>query len=133
MLVDGARAEVAAAGKGDSGVTEAAKLRADEIIGGADAAHEGVGGLAVLDVDAGDLQRVGTQTADLRTHVVQNLQQQMHVGDVGDVFNTAGAVDKQGRGQNSNGCIFRAADGNGSVQGLSAPDDILRHIHTLSH
>ena len=53
-----------------------------------------------------------------------DLQQQPDVGDVRHVFNVALAVDQQRGGQNGHGGIFGAGDGQISIQGLAALNDI---------
>ena len=115
MLVDGARAEVAAAGQRHAGVAEAAELRADEIIGGADAAHQRVGGLGIAHICAAELQRVRTQATDLCAHAVQNLQQEPDIGDIRHVFDAAGGV-------------FCAADGYDAGQRMAALDNVFIHV-----
>ena len=69
VLVDGAHAEVAAAGHGDARVAEAAKFGADEIVGSADAAHKIDGCRSVAHVRAVDLERVPAEAADVRAHI----------------------------------------------------------------
>ena len=69
VLVDGADAEVAAAGHGVAGVAEAAQLGAQEVVRRADAPHQVDGRGDVPGVGAVDLQGVAAEAADLRAHV----------------------------------------------------------------
>ena len=120
VLVDGADAEVAAAGHGHFSLAEAAQQRADEIIGGADLAGQVIAGAGGTDVAAIDLHRVAVDGADGSAQLLQDLQAQRHIGDLGDVFDPAGAVHQQGGGDNGNGGVFSAADLNFTKQGFSA-------------
>ena len=69
VLVDGAHAEIAAAGHGNARVAEAAEFGADEIVGSADAAHKIDGCRSVAHVRAVDLERVPAEAADVRAHI----------------------------------------------------------------
>ena len=61
VLVDGADAEVAAAGHGHGGLTEAAQQRAQQVIAGADTAGQVVGRAGAVDGVAVDLDGVAVQ------------------------------------------------------------------------
>ena len=128
VLVDGARAEVAAAGQRHAGMAEAAELRADEIIGGADTAHQRVGGLRIAHICAAELQRIRTQAADLCAHAVQNLQQEPDIGDIRHIFDAAGAVYEQCCRKNRHGGVFCAADGYDAGQRMAALDNVFIHV-----
>ena len=127
VLVDGPHTEVAPAGHGHGGLTEAAQQRADEIVGGADAAGHVIGGMGGADGVAVQLHGVAVQDPDPGSQLLQNVQQQSHVADLGDVFNAAGAVHQQGGGYDGNGGVFGAADGNFTEKRLAAANDILIH------
>jgi hypothetical protein len=131
VLVDGADAEVAAARHGDACVAEAAQLRADEVIGRANAAHELDGSRDVADVAAVDLDRVAAQAADDRAHVAQDLEKQAHIGNIGYIFNPAGAVHQQRRGENGDGGVFGAGNGDGAVELFAASDQIFNQSKSL--
>ena len=124
MLVDGADAEVAAAGHGDVGVAEAAKLRADQVVRRADAAHEldGCGGVA--GAGAVDLQRVAAVAVDLRAHIAQDLQQQTHIGDIRNVFDPARARDEQRRRQDRDRRVLGSGNGHGAGKLCAALNDV---------
>ena len=95
VLVDGADAEVAAAGHGDLRAAEAAELRADEVRRSADAPHKLLRGDRIADVAAIDLHHRRAEAADARTHAVQDVQQQVHVGNIRQVFDPARAAHEQ--------------------------------------
>ena len=103
-------------------------MRADEIIGGADAAHQRVGGLGIAHICAAELQRVRTQAADLCAHAVQNLQQEPDIGDIRHVFDAAGAVYEQCCRKNRHGGVFCAADGYDAGQRMAALDNVFIHV-----
>ena len=127
VLIDGTGSEVAAAGKRDLRVAEAAKLGADQIVGRADAANQITRRDGIADVGAVDFNGVGAHAADLRAHLVENLQKQTDIRYIRDVFDAAHAPDQQRSRQNADSGVFRPADGNRSVQGFSPVDHILDH------
>ena len=66
VLIDGAHAaEVAAAGHGDLGLAEAAKQRADEVVGGADLVRKLLRDLRGGDMAAVDLHIAAVEEADI--------------------------------------------------------------------
>ena len=132
VLVDGAHAEVAAAGHGDLRPVEPAQQGADQIIGRADAPRQLIGGAGGADVGAVDLHRVGIDCAHARAQLSQDLQKKLHVGDLRDILDTANAVHQQRGGQDGHRRVLRAADLHLAEQGLSAPDHILCQAKTLS-
>ncbi|MPN09711.1 hypothetical protein SDC9_157003 [bioreactor metagenome] len=71
-----------------------------------------------------NLHRVGIDRADRRAQLVQNGAKQMHVGDLGDVFNAADSLHQKCGGKDGNSRVFRAADLHLAKQGLAAPNDI---------
>ena len=72
MLVDGPDAEVAAAGHGHGGLAEAAQQRAQQVVAGADAAHQVKGRGGGVDMAAVDLHRVAVQHPDIGPQLLQN-------------------------------------------------------------
>ena len=127
VLVDGADAEVTAAGHGNRGLAKAAQQRADEIIRGADLPGKLVGGVGAADGVTVHLYRVTVQHPDAGTKLFQNGEQQRYIADLRNVFDAAGAIDQKGCGNNGNSGIFGTADGNLAEQGLAAVNDILIH------
>ena len=120
MLVDGAEtAEVAAAGHGDLRPAEAAQQGAHQIVGGADLPRGILLGTGGVDLPAVDLHRVAVDGADVGAQLLQDTQAKGHVGDLGDVFNTADAVHHEGGGDNGNSGILRADDLYFTKQGFS--------------
>ena len=125
VLVDGPDAEIAAAGHGHSSLAEAAQQRAQQVIAGPDPAHQLEGRLGGVHMAAVDLHRVSVQHPDAGPQLLQNGEQQRHVADLGDVFNAADPVHQQGGGDDGNGGIFCAADGDLAHQRTAAMNDIL--------
>ena len=72
-----------------------------------------------------DLHRVAVQHPDIGPQLLQNGKQQRHVADLGDILNAADPVHQQGGGDDGNGGVFRAADGDFAHQRAAAMDDIL--------
>ena len=130
MQVDGAHAEITAAGHGNSGLAEPAQQSAHQIVAGADAAGQLVGGLGGVDGAAVQLHRVAVQNPDLGAQLLQNGEEQRHVADLRHVFNAANAVHQQGGGDDGNGGVLCAADGDLAKQGMTAVDHVLIHRDT---
>ena len=124
MLVNGADAEVAAAGHGHGGLTEAAQQSAQQVIAGADTAGQIIGRAGAVDGVTVDLHRVAVQDADAGAQLLQNGEEQGHVADLGDVLNAAGAVHQQGGGNNGDGGVLCAADGHFAKQRMAAMDHV---------
>ena len=124
VLVDGAGGKAAPAGQRHMGPAEAAEQRAHEIIAGADLLHQVLVGLGAVDGGAVDLHHVRAGAVNVRAHSVQNVQQDTHVGNIGNILNAALSADQQRRGQDGHGCVLRAADGDGPVQRVAAVDFI---------
>ena len=73
------------------------------------------------------LHGVTVQHADLSAQLLQNMQKQGHIADLGDVFNAAGAVHQQSGGDNAYGGVFGAADCDLSEKRMPAFNNILFH------
>ena len=127
MLVDGPHTEVAAAGHGHGSLAKAAQQSADEIVRGADTAGQIIGRMGGTDGMAIQLHGVAVQHPDPGAQLLQNIQQQRNIADLRDVFNAAGAVHQQGGGDDGNGGILRAADGNFTKKRPTAANKILIH------
>ena len=98
VLVDGPHTEVASAGQRHAGMAEPAQLRADEIIGGAGSAHQRQSECARNRVTCGAVRAPACSDSgdgSLRPSLVQNLQQEPDVGDIGNIFNFTNTFDQQ--------------------------------------
>ena len=73
------------------------------------------------------LHGVAVQHPNPGAQLLQNIQQQSNIADLRDVFNAAGAVHQQGGGDDSNGGILCAADGNFTKKRPTAANKILIH------
>ena len=126
MLVDGADAEVAAAGHGHLRLTETAQEGANQIIGCPHLPGQLIGGPGRADVAGVDLHRVAVDDADAGAQMLQDLQGQRHIGDLGDVLDAADPVHQKGGGENGHGGVFGAADLYFTKQGMTTLYNILR-------
>ena len=131
VLIDGPSAQITAAGQGHLGPAEAAQQGAHQVVAGADLAGQLIGNLTVADVGAVDVYGGAVDGAHVRPQLLKDLEDQGDVADLGNVLNTADPVHQQGGGDDGNGGIFCAADGDGSVKGRSALNLIL--IQTCLH
>ena len=125
VLVDGPHPEVAAAGHGHLRLAEAAQEGTDQIIGGPHLPGQLIGSPGGADAAGVDLHRMAAQDADARTQMLQNLQGQRYVGDLGNVFDPADPVHQQGGGDDGNGGVFGAADLYFTKQGMATLYNIL--------
>ena len=125
MLVNGTNAEVAPAGHSDLGMAKPAQLRADQVIGGTDPAHQLNGSGDIADMAAVDLQKVGGKPADRRAHIGENLQKQADIRNVRHVFNAADSVNQQSGGQHAHCRVFCTGNRNGPLKSVAAIDLIL--------
>ena len=103
---------------------QAAQKRADEIIGGADFPRQLLRHTGVADVGAVHVHRGAVDGAHIGAQLLQNIQNQCHVADLGDVLNAAGAVHQQGGGNNGDGGVLCAADGHFAKQRMAAMDHV---------
>ena len=125
VLVDGADAEIAAAGHGALCLAEPAKQCADEIVGGPHLPGQLIGGPGGADVAGVDLHRVAVDDTDARAQMLQNLQGQRHIGDLGDVLDPADPVHQQRGGENGDSSVLGAADLYFTKQGMTTLHNIL--------
>ena len=127
VLVNGAHAEIAAAGHGGLGAAEAAQHGADQIIGGPDLAHQIVGGVLISGVGAVDFNGRFIDIADPGAELGQDRQKHIGVADLGNIFNTAYAFHQQSCRNDGHRCVLGAADIHNAAQRSSAVDHILFH------
>ena len=120
VLVDRPDAEVAAAGHGRLGRAEAAEHRADEIVRRADLAHQVIRRLSEAHLGAVDLDGGGAEVFHPRAQPLQDLQEHIHVADLGHILDPADTVDHQRCRDDRHGRVFRAADLDLPVQGSAA-------------
>lgn len=57
-----------------------------------------------------DVEGASVDSLDLRAHLLQDLADEGNVADVGNIFNLAGLVTENDRGDNRDCRVFRAAD-----------------------
>ena len=131
VLVDGPPAEVAAARRGHLGAAETSQKRTDEIIGGADFPRQLVGHFSVADMGAVHVHRGPVHRAHVGAQLLQDGQNQGHIADLGNIFNTADAVHQKRGRDNSHRRVFCSADFNFTVKRLPTADHILCQSGTL--
>ena len=131
VLVDGTAAQVAAAGGRHLRPAKAAQQSAHQIVAGADLTGQLVGDGLILNTGTIDVQRGAVHSPHIGTQLLHDLQDQGHVTDLGNIFNTALSTYQQGSRQNGYGGILGAADLNGAVQRLTAANQILGQCGTL--
>ena len=124
VLVNGPSAEVTAARRGHLGGAEPAQQRPNKVIRGADFPRQLLRHTGVADVGAVHVHRGAVDGAHIGAQLLQNIQNQCHVADLGNVLNAAYPVHQQGGGDYGDGGILRAADVNFSKKRLSAMDHI---------
>ena len=124
VLVDGTGGEGAAAGQCHMAAAIAAELGTQQIVAGAHLADELGVGLTVGDICAVDLHHAGLCPVHLRAHGAHDVQQDPHIGDIGNVFDPAFAGNKQSCGQDGDHGVLRAGNDHFALQRLSANDFI---------
>lgn len=122
MLVDGAGADIAAAGIGHLGPAPAAQQRAQQVIAGPQAAGLPVGNVIFLHVRGVDRHPLAGTVVHLRAQPPQNVHQRPHVLDIRQVFDGAGLVAQKRRRNHRHRRILTAADGDLPHQRVAAGD-----------
>ena len=70
-------------------------------------------------------------TGDVRPQLPQDLEDQGHIADLGNIFNAADPVHQQGGGDDGDSGVFGSADLNGSMERMSALNQIFGQSCTL--
>ena len=125
MLVYGPSAQVAAAGQGDLRPAEPAEQRAHQIVAGANLPGQLIGDLTVADMRAVHLQGGAVDHAHIGAQLAKDLKDQRDVADLRNVFDAADAIHQQSGGNDGHRGVFRSADVDGSVEGISPVNQIL--------
>ena len=107
--VDRAVTNDAAAGEGDAGFAEAAGEGAEDADGGTHFAHQIVGGFGFDFVGGDDDDAAGA--FDFGTEFTEDADHVVGIAEVGDTADGAGILGKQGGGEDGEGGVFGAADG----------------------
>ena len=131
VLVDGAGAEVAAAGHGHLGLAEAGQQCAEEIVAGTHLAGQVVGDVGAGQMGGVDLVGVLVQHPDLCAQHAEDLEAHRHIADVRQVLDDADVRCQNGSGQDAHSRIFRAGDDDFAVQGLTARNNKLFQFYDL--
>ena len=120
VLVNGAGGKIAAAGQRHMGMTKPAQKRAHQVVAGAHLFYKLRIRHGALNAGAVQLHHMGFGIAEPDAHAFQNIQKNPNIGNIRYVFNTAFTAYQKRRGQYCYSRIFRAADGDGTDQGVAA-------------
>ena len=131
VLVDGAGAEVAAAGHGHLCLAEPGQQRTEEVIAGAHLAGQVIRDVGAGQVGGVDLVGVLVQHPHLRAQHAQDLQAHRHIADVRQILDDADVCCQDRSGQDAHSRILRAGDDDFAVQGLTARNNKLFQFYDL--
>ncbi|MPM61249.1 hypothetical protein SDC9_108107 [bioreactor metagenome] len=132
MLVDGTRADDAAAGQGDFRLTVTRKQRAQQIVRSAHAADrlaERFGGGQRTRIDA---HAVAFGIADGNAELLKDFLEALDVLNMRQVLEDASFARENCSRYDGYGRVFRAADGYGSFEPFPANDFIILLLHTMT-
>ncbi len=132
VLVNGAAAEVTAAGKGHLCRAKPAEHGADEVVGGTNFSRQGIRHPGVADMGTVDIHRGAVHRADIGAQLLQNGEDLGHVADLRHIFNTAYPVHHQRGRQNSHRRIFGAGDLYCAVERLTTVNHVFCQDSTLA-
>ena len=131
VQIDGTRADGAAAGQGDAGMSHARDQRSQHQGGGAHGLHQFVGGFGVDQIAAGDggaMLGAAVAEFDFGAHGGQQVALGLDVADLGNVFQDDGLFGEQGGGHGGQRGVFCAADANRAEQRIAAANYELVHV-----
>ena len=131
MLVDRPPPQVTAPGQRDLRPAEAAQQGPHQIIAGSDLPGQLIGDLTVPNVGTVDLHRGAVDGAHVRPQLPEDLEDQGHIADLGNIFNAADPVHQQGGGDDGDSGVLGSADLNGSMERMSALNQIFGQSCTL--
>ena len=131
VLVDGAGAQIAAAGHGHLCLAEAGEQCAKEVVAGAHLAGQIVRHIGSDQMPRIDLVGVAVEHLHLCTKGAQNLEADRHIADIGQIFDHADIRCQNGGRQNTHSRIFCAGNSNFSMQGLTAGNNKFLHFYDL--
>ncbi|MPN18021.1 hypothetical protein SDC9_165379 [bioreactor metagenome] len=122
MLIDRARADNAAAGRGELHLVEPSQQRAEQIVGRAHAADRLAERFGVRKRARVDAHAIPVRIIDGNAQLLQDFLEALDVLNVRQVLEYAGFTRENcGRYDGDRG-VFRAADGHGSFEPLTAFD-----------
>ena len=124
MLVNGTRGKITAAGQRHMGTAKPAKLNTHQIIAGTHLADQFRIGLGIVHIGTVDFNHTVLHTVNQSAHTLDHIEQNTDIGNIRYVFNSALAIHQKSCRQDSHSRVFRAADGNLSIQGDAAVDYI---------
>ena len=131
VLVDGAGAQIAAAGHGHLCLAKAGEQRTQEVVAGTHLAGQIVRDVGAVQVGGVDLVGIAVQHLDAGTQGAQDLQADCHITDVRQVFDHTDICRQNGGRQNAHSRIFCTGNGNFAMQGLAARNNKLFQFYNL--
>ena len=131
VLVDGAGAQVAAAGHGHLCLAETGQQCTQEVIAGAHLARQVIRDIGARQVGGVDLIGVLVQHLDLCAQGAQDLEADGHIADIRQVFNDADIGCQNGGGQDAHCRVLCAGDGNLTMQGFAARNNKFFQFYDL--
>ncbi len=127
MLINGAAADIAPAGKRNLRLVVFSKKRTQQIVRGADLLDTFVIHAAVPDRRTVDPNGVTADALHMRANLADGLQKNVDIIDIRKVFQSHRLIRHDGCGQNRKRCVFRTGNLYFSNQRNTAFDDILFH------
>ena len=127
MLVNGADAEIAAAGHGNRCLAKSAQQCAHQIVGRANLTCQLMGDGAGVYTGAVQLKGGAVHHPNRCAHSGQNIKIQLNIRHIRDIFNPAHAVYQQRSRENCHRSVLCTADLNLTVQGFSTVYHVLCH------
>ena len=124
MLVDGPAAEVAAPGHGHLRLAEPPQHGPQQVIAGPELPPRVIGHRLPPHGGAVHLHGGAVDHPDPRPQILQNVEQQVHVADLGQILNPAGPLHQQSGGDDAHGGVLRAADRYLTIKRSPAVNDI---------
>ena len=131
VLVDGAGAQIAAAGHGHLCLAKAGEQCTQEVVAGTHLAGQIVRDVGAVQVGGVDLVGIAVQHLDAGTQGAQDLQADCHITDVRQVFDHTDICRQNGGRQNAHSRIFCTGNGNFAMQGLAARNNKLFQFYNL--
>ena len=131
VLVDGAGAQVAAAGHGHLRPAKAGQQSAQEVVAGTHLTGQIVRHVGAGQMGGVDLVGVAVEHLDLRAQGAQDLQAHRHVTDIRQIFDHTDIRRQNGSRQNADRRILCTGNGDLAVQGLTARNNKFFQFYDL--
>ena len=131
VLVDGAGAQVAAAGHGYLRPAKAGQQSAQEVVAGTHLTGQIVRHVGAGQMGGVDLVGVAVEHLDLRAQGAQDLQAYRHITDIRQIFDHTDIRRQNGSRQNADRRILCTGNGDLAMQGLATRNNKFLHFYDL--